>query len=63
MEKIIFYKQPKNFFDGFQTTIRISAEADRQISVLAGEMGTSKAKIADFLLKKALEVVEVRENE
>lgn len=41
--------------------IRVSAEVDAALTELSNETGFTKARLANFLLKQALEMVEVIE--
>lgn len=63
MEKIIIHKQTTGSIRKDGVMIRISKEVSQQLESLSEETGLSKTRVADYLLKKALAVVEVVENE
>ena len=63
MEQIIIHKQTGTNIRKEGKMIRISAEADSQLEALSEETGISKARLADYLLRKAIGAVVVEETE
>ena len=59
MEKIILKKQAGANIRKDGRMIRISAEVDDKLESLSEQTGHSKTRIADVLLKKAIDQVEV----
>ena len=63
MDKIIIHKQSGANIRKNGVLIRISPESKQQLEELSEETGISTTRLADFLLKKALKLVEVVESE
>ena len=63
MNKIVISRQSGVGIRQDGKAVRISAEVDEKLGELSEETGYTKARIANFLLKKALEAVEVVEVE
>lgn len=59
MNKIILKKQSGASIRKDGRMIRISAEVDDKLEELSEQTGHAKTRIADLLLKKAIEQVEV----
>ena len=63
MEKIIIHKQNSKPVGKDGSSIWVSKEVNEQLENLCLETGIAKQRITDFLLRKALECVEVAESE
>ena len=63
MEKIIIHKTNSKPVGKAGGSVWISKEVNDRLDSLADETGIAKQRITDFLLRKALEVVEVAESE
>lgn len=63
MEKIIIHKINSKPVGKDGSSVWLSKEVNDRLDGLADETGIAKQRITDFLLKKALEVVEVAESE
>lgn len=63
LNKIIIHKQSGANIRQNGVLIRISPETKQQLDELSEETGISTTRLADFLLKKALKLVEVVESE
>ena len=63
MEKIIIHKINSKPVGKTGGSVWLSKEVNDRLDSLADETGIAKQRITDFLLKKALEVVEVSESE
>lgn len=63
MDKIIIHKIHNKPIGKAGGSVWVSKEVNDRLDNLADETGIAKQRITDFLLKKALEVVEVAESE
>ena len=63
MEKIIIHRVNSKPVGKTGGSVWISKEVNDQLDALADETGIAKQRITDFLLRRALEVVEVAESE
>lgn len=63
MEKIIIYKQKGKPVGKDGSCVWISKEVSDKIDAICDETGIAKQRITDFLLRKALECVELAESE
>lgn len=63
MNKIILKKQSGASIRKDGRMIRISAEVDDKLEELSEQTGRSKSRIADYLLKKAFDLVEIVDEE
>lgn len=63
MEKIIIHKTNSKPVGKSGGAVWISKEVNDQLDALADETGIAKQRITDFLLRKALENVEVQDSE
>ena len=63
MEKIILKKQAGASIRKDGKHVRISLETDNKLEALSDATGYSKSRIADLLLKKAIEQVEIVDEE
>lgn len=59
MEKIIFHKVNSKPAGKTGGNVWVSKEVNDQLETLESETGITKQRIADLLLRKALEVVEI----
>lgn len=63
MEKIIIHKQNGKPVGKNGGCVWVSKEVNDQLDAICDETGIAKQRITDFLLRKALENVEVAESE